>query len=138
MLFSRLLSIIPLTCLITAAQDGKPNLNGNWHLKEPTKTASAMTLLIEQKGSSFHIVKTVTSSDGKELKSDFLCSTDGKECEVGGAKVSLYFDGASLVQMDAGEAVNKITMKLEGAQLKMELTHIYPDGAPEAYLLAKN
>jgi hypothetical protein len=138
MLFSRLLSIIPLACLIAAAQDGKPNLSGNWHLKEPTKSATAMTLVIEHKGSSVHIIKTVTGADGKELKSEFQCTTDGKECEAAGTKVSLYFDGAALVQMDAGEAVNKITMKLEGGQLKMELTHIYPDGAPEAYLLAKN
>jgi hypothetical protein len=138
MLFSRLLYTVPLFCLVAAAQDAKPNLSGNWQLKEPTKTATAMKLVIEHKGNSVHIVKTVTGADGKELKFEFQCTTDGKECQAAGSKVSLYFDGQSLVEMDAGEAVSKVIMKLEGGVLKMELTHIFPDGAPETFVLAKN
>ena len=138
MLFSRLLCTVPLFCLVAAAQDGKPNLSGNWQLKEPTKTATAMKLVIEHKGNSVHVVKTVTGADGKELKSEFQCATDGKECQAAGSKVSLYFDGQSLVEMVAGEAVSKVIMTLEGGVLKMELTHIFPDGAPETFVLAKN
>jgi hypothetical protein len=138
MLFSRLLWIFPLACLLSAADDSKPNLSGNWQLKEPTKTATAMKMVIEHKGNSVHITKTITGADGKELKSEFQCTTDGKECEAAGSKISLYFDGPSLVEMDAGEAVSKVIMKLEGKELKMELTHIFPDGEPETYVLAKN
>jgi hypothetical protein len=137
MLFSRVLSVAALACLAAAAQDAKPNLSGNWRLKEPAKTASAMTLVIEHKGTSVHIVKSVTGADGKEQKLEFQCNTDGKECEAGKEKISLYFDGPTLVEMDAGEVVLKITMKLEDGQLKVELTHIYPDGAPESFVLAK-
>jgi hypothetical protein len=138
MLFSRLFCFVPLVCLLAAADDSKPNLSGNWQLKEPTKTATAMKMVIEHKGNSVHIIKTVTDAEGKELKSEFQCTTDGKECESAGSKISLYFDGPSLVEMDAGEAVSKVTMKLEGKELKLELTHIFPDGAPETFVLAKN
>jgi hypothetical protein len=136
MSLSRLFLFIPLICL--AADDSKPNLSGNWHLKEPAKTATAMTMVIEQKGASVHISKSTTGADGKEQKLEFQCSTDGKECEVPGTKVSLWFDGAALVEMDAGEAISKITMKLDGGQLKVELSHIFPDGEPETFILAKN
>jgi hypothetical protein len=139
MLFSRLLSIVPLACVVAAAQDAKPNLSGNWQLKEPTKTASAMTMVIEQKGANVHITKAVTGADGKEQKLEFHCTTDGKECEVKGSKISLWFDGAALVEMDAAsEAISKVTMKLDGDQLKVELSHIFPDGPAETYVLAKN
>ena len=138
MSFSRLCCIVPLACLVAAAQDAKPNLSGNWQLKEPTKTATAMKMVIEHKGNSVHIIKTVTGADGKELKTEFQCTTDGKECEAAGSRISLYFDGQSLVEMDAGEAVRKVIMKLEGSELKIELTHIFPDGAPETFVLAKN
>jgi len=138
MSLSRLFLLIPLCFLLSAADDAKPNLSGNWHLKEPTKTASAMTMVIEQKGASVHITKTLTSADGKEQKLEFQCATDGKECEAKGAKISLWFDGSALVEMDAGEAISKVTMKMDGDLLKVELSHIFPDGAPETFVLAKN
>ncbi len=97
-----------------------------------------MTMVIEQKGASVHIMKSLTSADGKEQKLEFQCTTDGKECEAQGAKISLWFDGAALVEMDAGEAISKVTMKMDGDQLKVELSHIFPDGAPETFVLAKN
>jgi hypothetical protein len=137
MLFSRILIVAFLGGAIVAAQDAKPNLSGNWHLKEPAKTATAMTLVIEQKGSAIHVAKTVTSADGKEHKLEYSCTTDGKECQAAGAKISLYFDGASLVEMDAGDVVSKVVMKLDGDALKIEVTHIYPDGEAENYVLAK-
>jgi hypothetical protein len=131
--------MIPLACLVAAADDAKPNLSGNWHLKEATKTASAMTMVIEQKGTSIHIVKSMTGSDGKEVKTEFQCNTDGKECEAGGVKISLWFDGPSLCEMDSGgEAVSKVVMKLDGDCLKVDVSHIFPDAPQETYLLAKN
>jgi hypothetical protein len=137
MSFSRVLTVFALVCLAVSAQDGKPNLSGNWQLKDPTKTTTAMTMLIEQKGNSVHIVKAMTGADGKEQKLEFQCATDGKECEAGSSKISLWFDGAALVVMDAGEAVSKVTIKMDGKQLKVEVSHIFPDGEPETYLLAK-
>lgn len=136
-MFSRLLLVLMLGCFVASAQDSKPNLSGNWHLKEPAKTATAMTLVIEQKGTAIHVVKTVTGANGKESKLEYQCATDGKECEAAGCKVSLWFDGASLVEMDAGEAVSKVIMKLDGDALKMEVTHIVPDGEAETFVLAK-
>jgi hypothetical protein len=142
MSFSRLFGIVPLACLLAVAavaQDEKPDLSGNWQLKEPTKTAKSITMIIEQKGKSVHITKTVTGIDGKAVKTEFQCATDGKECEIPGTKISLWFDGQALVEMDAGsEVISKITMKLDGNQLKVDVSHIFPDGAPETYLLAKN
>jgi len=137
MLFSRLSSIVLLS-YAAWAQDAKPDLSGSWHLKGPCKTATAMTLVIEQKGPSIHVVKNMTGADGKQVKSEFKCTTDGKECDAAGSKISLWFDGKSLVQMDAGDAISKIVMKLDGGDLKVEVTHIIPDGDVENFVLAKN
>jgi hypothetical protein len=132
------MTIVLLGGSVAVAQDAKPNLSGSWRLKAPAKTATAVTMVIEQKGTTVHMVKTITDADGKESKLEFQCGTDGKECEAGGSKISLWFDGQALVEMDAGDAVNKITMKLEGDQLRVEVSHIFPDAAAETYLLAKN
>jgi hypothetical protein len=138
MLFSRILTMALLGGFVGAAQDSKPNLSGNWQLKAPAKTASAMTLVIEQKDNAIHVVRTVTDADGKVIKLDYQCTTDGKECEVPGSKICLWFDKQALVEMDAGgDAVNKVTMKLDGTTLKMEVEHISPDGDAETYVFEK-
>ncbi len=136
-MFSRILTIVLVSGFAAAAQDSKPNLSGNWQLKAPAKTASAMTLVIEQKDNAIHVVRTVTGADGKQIKQEFNCKTDGKECEAGASKISLWFDGAALMMMDAGDAVSKVSMKLDGDALKVDVTHIYPDGEPETFILAK-
>jgi hypothetical protein len=137
MSFSRSLIAFLLGVFIAAAQDSKPNLSGNWRLKAPCKTASAMTVVIEQQGKAIHVVKSITGSNGKESKSEFRCTTDGKDCEAAGIKVSLWFDGNALVEMDAGEAVSKSVMKLDGNSLTIEVTHIVPDGEAETFELVK-
>jgi hypothetical protein len=137
MSFSRVWTLVLLGCLAAAAQDSKPNFSGSWQLKEPSKTATAMTMVIDQNGNSIHVVKKVTGADGKESKLEFNCKTDGKECEAAGAKISLWFDGQALVEMDAGDAVSKITMKLDGGALKVDVTHIFPDAEAETFVLAK-
>jgi hypothetical protein len=78
---------------LARGQNTKPNLSGNWQLNTAKSElrsgkAAAIGLAIEQKGSSIHVIKTAKATDGKEMKTEFHCTTDGKECLVDGTKIS--------------------------------------------------
>ncbi len=126
------------------AADARPDLSGVWHLNTAKSemhqhAASAMTLTVEQKGNSLHIVKTVTV-DGKEKKSDFQCTTDGKECDIGGVKVSLWYSGGSLVEMDNGsDDISSSNMTLSGDKnsIQIDIEHIVPSGDADKLVLDK-
>jgi|SRR5580693_7571701 hypothetical protein len=103
--------------LATASgQQSKPNFSGKWQTNGEKSQihsgkAAALTLSIEQKGASIHVVRTAKSSDGKDSVVEFTCTTDGKDCDAGSTKVSLWYDGMSLVEMDVSDA-QVLTTKL--------------------------
>lgn len=127
------------------AQSEKPNLSGKWQLNsaksEKAGKVSGANLSVEQKGPSIHVVKTVKTSDGKETVTEFNCTTDGKDCTTSnGMKVSLWYDGQSLVEMDiTDDAVVKSSMSLgtDGKTISITVTHISPQAAAETLLLEK-
>src|SRR5258708_7901197 len=93
----------PVSTLAPAHQS-KPNLSGKWQLNSSKSEVhsgktSTINLIIEQNGASIHVVRTSNASDGKQTITDFNCTTDGKDCDAKGTKVSLWYDGASLVEM---------------------------------------
>ncbi|HVW83175.1 MAG TPA: hypothetical protein VHB50_00765 [Bryobacteraceae bacterium] len=115
------------------AQDNRPNFSGSWQLNSAKSEVhsgkpAAIKLTIEQKGSTIHVVRTLKATDGKETSIEFNCTTDGKDCDAKGAKVSLWYDGSSLVEMDIGETVTKSKMTLsgDGKTLSYEITFISP------------
>jgi hypothetical protein len=128
-----------------SAQQTKLDLSGNWQLNPAhsqihDKNTSAITLTIEQKGGSIHLIKATKGLDGKEVKLDFRCTTDGKECAVEGTKISLWSEGTALVQLDVcGKVVDQSRMKLgaDGRSLSIEITHIEPDGEAEKLVFDK-
>src|ERR1700689_885052 len=102
MRFSGISFICMCGLLATArGQQSKPNFSGKWQMNGEKSQihsgkATALTLAIEQKGASIHVVRTAKSADGKDSVVEFTCTTDGKDCEAGGVKVSLWYDGLSL------------------------------------------
>jgi hypothetical protein len=128
-----------------SGQQAKLDLSGNWQLNPAqsqihSKNTSAMILTIEQKGSAIHVIKATKGIDGKEVKLDFRCTTDGRECDVDGTKISLWSDGTALVQLDiCGKVVDQSRMKLgtDGKSLSIEITHIEPDGEADKLFFNK-
>jgi hypothetical protein len=86
----------------------KPNLSGSWHCNTAKSTIPAklsdLIWVIDQKDEALHISEIAKHSDGTEVKTDFDCTTDGRECstKLDGqpAKISFYFNGAMLVGME--------------------------------------
>jgi|SRR5579864_5591954 len=109
---------LALFALPGAAQD-HPNLAGTWQLdaskseQNNTRIASA-TWVIEEGDNSIHISET---ENGNSKKIELKCSTDGKDCDIPGAKAkaSFWYNGPMLVEMETrGDHVNRYRMKLSG------------------------
>jgi hypothetical protein len=98
----------------------KPNLSGFWQWN-PSKgdfhaaKLTGLTWVIDQKDESLHFSEIAKDSGGKEIKSAFDCTMDGKECSVklGGhpAKVSFYFNGDALVEIESRGPGHAVTVK---------------------------
>jgi len=111
----------------------RPNMSGNWQFDASKselrniKMASA-TWVIEESDNSIHI----TESEGaKSKKTEWKCTTDGKECQVAGdkAKASFWYNGPMLVEMETkGDHVTRyrLTVSDDGKNMKVEMTHIVP------------
>ena len=126
-------------------QQEQPNFNGKWQLNSSRSALQSgkpvvASLIIEQKPSSIHIVSTMNDG-GKQGAGDITCTTDGKECEVGGHKLSFWYSGASLVEMEIGkDVVMKSTIKLDadGKSLTIDVVHVTPTAETDKLVLEKN
>lgn len=142
---------IPFICtfsLLAAALNGqqsKPDFSGKWQANSEKSElhsgkASAVSLVIEQKNPSIHVLKTIRAANGKESIIDITCTTDGKDCDAKGVKVSLWFDGASLVEMDVSDdTVVKTSMTLDNNAhtISAKITYISPQGEADKIVLEK-
>lgn len=136
---------VGILAFTAAAQDSKPNFSGNWQLNSGKSElhsgkTSSETLKIEQKGSSIHVIRTAKASDGKETITEFNCTTDGKDCDAKGIKVSLWYDGKDLVEMEVGsEVVTKTRMSLapDGKSINSETSFISPQSDADKMYLEK-
>ena len=128
-----------------SAQPTKPNFSGKWEMNaEKSQShggkAAAVSLTIEQKGASIHLIKTTKAASGKESVTEFTCTTDGKDCEAKGFKVSLWYDGPSLVEMDVSDdLVAKTSMALadDSKSLTLTITYIAPQSEADKIVLEK-
>ncbi len=99
---------------------GEAEFSGSWQWN-PSKgdfhaaKLTGLTWVIVQKDDALHISEIAKDSDGKETKSAFNCSTDGKDCSVklGGhpAKVSFYFNGDALVEIESKGSNHEVIVK---------------------------
>ena len=131
------ISLVCICGLIATArgQSGKPDFSGKWQSQNSGK---ALTLAIDQKGASIHVVRT-SQSGGKDSTVEFSCTTDGKDCQARGMKVSLWYDGASLVEMDVSDAVVSTTkMTLDNPNtISVTVSYMSPKADPESFVLQK-
>jgi len=147
---SKLLSF-PVTVilfLVALWSADRPNLTGSWQLNpskcDPHFTKfSELTWVIDQKEDGIHVSEHARHPDGKETKTDFSCTTDGKECALSAkdqpGKVQFWYNGPVLVEMEFRgrnrETVVKKRMKLsdDGKLMNVEFTPLV--GAEQAGIL---
>lgn len=136
-------AVIPVAFCITLCgqDDTRPDLNGKW-LLDASKSdmqltrLSDLTLVISEKNGKINIREDEKLSDGKERKISYDCTTDGKECVVGGekAKASFWYNGPILVSMETernGAAVTRQRMKLSQdlKELTLEISSLVPQNS---------
>ena len=134
-------------CLCFASANGQqdhPNLSGKWQINAGRSTLrsgkpAVASLTIEQKATSIHIISTM-NGEGKESVVDFTCTTDGKDCDVRGEKISLWYSGPSLVEMEIGkDTTTKSTIKIDedGKSITIDVAHITPTAEADRVVLEK-
>ena len=141
---------VSLFPLILLADTSRPNLNGLWQLNaaksQLDNAGETMTLEIQSTAGKLKLIRIVHGKDGKDLKSQFDCKTDGTDCELDAgsykAKVSVWYDGNALqILKTDGPKDDAITqwkvMCPDGSSLDVELTHIDPSGKPEKLVFDK-
>jgi hypothetical protein len=141
---------VSLFPLILLADTSRPNLNGSWQLNaaksQLDNAGETMTLEIQSTAGKLKLIRIVHGKDGKDLKSQFDCKTDGTDCELDAgsykAKVSVWYDGNALqILKTDGPKDDAITqwkvMCPDGSSLDVELTHIDPSGKPEKLVFDK-
>jgi len=116
----------------TANAEDHPDFSGTWklnasasHIKDSKLANECSKLTISQKDSSIRLVDT----DSPPVE----CSISGKECETKEAKVSFWFNGPKLVEMEykghAGHArKRRLSLASDGKTLQMEVIPITPAG----------
>ena len=113
-------------------QADRAKLVGAWDSQDGAARRAAWAF--EFKGDSLH----VTYSEAGQVVTDFECNTKGRECDakVGGgkAKVSLWFNGPKLVELETkGQEIVKYRFGVagQGEQMEIEVIPIAPDGKTE-------
>jgi hypothetical protein len=87
-----------------------------------------LTIVINEKDGKIDINKDEKLADGKERKITYASTTDGKECDVTGAKAkaSFWYNGPMLVSMETQRNGNVIRQRLKLSQDLKQLTDVTP------------
>ncbi len=113
----------------------RAKLNGAWEVTGSDKDAGVVWLM-EQKGDSVRI----TESHNDQQLSQVDCKIGG-DCKTKGshaAKVSLWFNGPKLVEMETrGSEVIKRRFSASGDDLEMEVIPIVPEGKAQVVKLKR-
>ena len=121
--------------LFSAMGADRPNLNGTWQLDGAATAAETKfkteTLVIHQGDDDVQITQDRTAKNGKEIKNEIDCNTDGKECKLKNANVSLWYNGAMLVLVETHNDIvtkTRFTSSEDGHTLHLEVIHMGPGG----------
>jgi hypothetical protein len=116
----------------------RARLMGSWKLADGAQDAAVWTF--QEKGDNIH----VTYSNGGRVVMDFECDSFGHDCatkDAGrSAKVSLWYSGAKLVEMETrGNFVLKRTFGVtgEGDTMDLELAQLAPGPKNETQHFAR-
>ena len=132
--------------LVAAWAADRPDMSGKWVLDAAQASGSRLKseiLSISQKPDAVQISEDATESNGKELKVDVACNTEGQGCKVKengqSTQVSFWYNGPVLVMMEQRHGNDFVTQKKikpsdDGKSLNMEVVFIAPPGhKPETY-----
>jgi hypothetical protein len=138
--------------LVAAWAADRPDLSGKWVLDLAHSSASGAkmkgeTLSINQKADEVQISEETTESNGKEVKTDVACNTEGQGCKVKehgkDTQVSFWYNGPVLVMMEQWHGNDYVTQKKmkqseDGKTLSMEVIYLAPPGhKSETYTFTK-
>jgi hypothetical protein len=127
------------------AQTEKPNFTGSWQMS-PAQTAVSnggaflLWMKVEQKGADIHVSRGWKGADGNEVVTDVRCKTNGDDCDVNGAKVSFYYSGNVLTELEvAGDTIVKRLWTLDAACrcLQLEVRHVEPAATADLFMMDK-
>jgi hypothetical protein len=126
-----------LLCVPVLADDAsdRAKLLGSWQ-RQDDSSKGATVWVLEVKGTALHI----TESLGDQKVSEFECPPKGADCEgtVEGktAKVTMYYDGPALVQLETrGSDVTRRRFTVTGQPDRMEIEVMPIVGADKAETL---
>jgi hypothetical protein len=112
-------------------QADRVKLLGAWDSQDES---AKVAWTLESKGDKLHI----TYSQGDQKVAEFECNTKGRDCDskLAGAKakVSLWFNGPKLVELETHGAQivkRRFAVAGQGDQMEVEVIPIAPDGKPE-------
>ena len=118
----------------------RARLAGAWQVQNEAGTPSASVWVLDEKNDSMHI----TNMKGDRKLAEFECNTVGHECEIEDsgrhAKVSLWFSGPKLVELETrGDEVVKRRFAVSGQAdtLELELIPVVPTGRTETMQLKR-
>ena len=123
------------------AQDGsgRAKINGEW-LEAGAAPGSGESWILDSKENAIHIKQLHNG----QMLAEFECSTLGRECDVKEsgrhAKVSFYFNGAKLVQLETrGAEVVKRRFSVgdQGDEMEIEVIPVVPAGKPVSALFKR-
>jgi hypothetical protein len=118
---------------LAAGVPERPSISGEWQLETAAAKDSGPAWILDTKDDTIH----VTELQNGQKVSEFDCNTLGRECDVKDsgrhAKVSFYFNGAKLVQLETrGSDVVKRRFSVgeQGDSLEVEEIPVVPAGKP--------
>ena len=141
------ISFLCLSGLLAASafgQQAKPNFSGTWRLDAERSQvhsgkAAVLSVAIEQKETSIHITRKLKSADGTETTVEFTCTIDGKDCDGNAGKVSFFFDGPALIEMDVSDdQISRTIMTLDDKHtICASVSYIFPKAESDALVFDK-
>jgi len=136
--FSAVVVSAAFCACLPGQDDPRPDLNGKWQLdasksEMQLNKLSGLTMVISEKDGTININEDQKLADGKERKIVYACTTDGKECDVSGAKAkaSFWYNGPMLVSMqthhNGGNVIRqRLTLSQDSKQLTVEISSLVP------------
>ncbi|MCC7498055.1 MAG: hypothetical protein IT160_10795 [Bryobacterales bacterium] len=119
----------------------RAKLSGNWKVADSNDKSPEVWIIEEHANDAIHF----SHSDNDRVLAEFECNTMGKECQVKvegkQAAVSMWFNGAALVQMETRKSnVVKRTFSItgDGDSLNVEATPIVPPGKAQLTRFTRN
>jgi hypothetical protein len=113
------LTALCLGAVALAADDDRAKLTGTWQ-----SSSGSETWVLQDKGETWHIAYT----QGNQKPAEFDCAADGRDCNVKeaghAAKVSLYFNGPRLVELETKGAEvikRRFAVGQQGDQMDVEV-----------------